>query len=177
MLHFTPDESLGSDSAPRTLFLNELRGLDPTILIVVEEDADFTAGNVVERLRAAFNYMWIPFDAVESFMPKAGEQRRRYEEAVCWKIENAIAQEGLERVERLETRSKWVQRMRGGGFRGVGFGDEAVGELRSMVDEHSAGWGVKKDEEGILVLTWKGHDVLFASAWLPAMAAAAPLIL
>ncbi|PKU77690.1 scarecrow-like protein 32 [Dendrobium catenatum] len=190
MLHFTPDESSAppnisqshSNIVPRTMFLNALRGLDPTILIVVEEDADFTACNVVERLRAAFNYMWIPFDAVDSFLPKGGEQRRRYEEAICWKIENAIAQEGLERVERLETRSKWVQRMKGVGFRGVGFGEEAVGELKSMVDEHSAGWGVKKDEEEILVLTWKGHDVLFASAWMPApppppLPAPAPLIL
>jgi hypothetical protein len=35
-----------------------------------------------------------------------------------------------------------------------------------MLDEHAAGWGLKKEDDD-LVLTWKGHNVVFASAWLP----------
>ncbi|PKA53649.1 Scarecrow-like protein 32 [Apostasia shenzhenica] len=167
MLHRIPDESAGASiPSPRTAFLKSLRSLDPTLVVVVDEDADFTAGDVVGRLRAAFNYMWIPFDAVETFLPVGSEQRRRYEAAVGWKIENVIAQEGVGRVERLETRGRWVQRMRGAGFHGGGFGEEAAAEVKGMLDEHSAGWGMKRDEDD-LVLTWKGHDVVFASAWLP----------
>ncbi|KAK8943482.1 Scarecrow-like protein 32 [Platanthera guangdongensis] len=178
MLHCTPDESAPppetaqQTAAPimlsslRTMFLKALRALEPTVVVVVDEDADFTAGDVVGRLRAAFNYMWIPFDAVENLLPRGGEQRRRYEASVCWKIENSIAQEGVQRVERLETRGRWTQRMRGVGFRAVGFGEDAAGEVKSMLDEHSAGWGLKKDEEE-LILTWKGHDAVFASAWMP----------
>ncbi|KAG0458531.1 hypothetical protein HPP92_023304 [Vanilla planifolia] len=74
--------------------------------------------------------------------------------------------EGVQRVERLEPRNRWGQRMRTAGFQGIGFGDDTSAEVKTMLDEHSAGWGLKKDEND-LVLTWKGHDVVFATAWVP----------
>ncbi|XP_038989954.1 scarecrow-like protein 32 [Phoenix dactylifera] len=175
MLHYIPDEtacaisstmSMPSSISLRTVFLKALRSLEPTLVTLVDEDADFTASDVVGRLRAAFNYLWIPYDAVDTFLPKGSEQRRWYEAGVRWKIENVIAHEGLERVERQEPKGRWAQRVRAAGFRGVGFGEEAVGEVKAMLDEHSAGWGLKREEED-LVLTWKGHNVVFATAWVP----------
>ncbi|TVU38140.1 hypothetical protein EJB05_11494, partial [Eragrostis curvula] len=133
---------------------------------VVEEDADFTAGDVVGRLRAAFNFMWIPYDAVDTFLPKGSEQRRWYEAEVGWKVENVLAQEGVERVERQEDRARWGQRMRSAGFRAVAFNEDTAGEVKAMLNEHAAGWGMKREDDD-LVLTWKGHNVVFASAWAP----------
>ncbi|KAI0525074.1 hypothetical protein KFK09_004464 [Dendrobium nobile] len=169
MPHRIPDESAGGILSPRTVFAKSLRSLDPSLVVLVDEEADFTSSDVVTRLRAAFNYMWIPFDAVETFLPAGSEQRRKYEAAVCWKIENVIAQEGVQRVERLEPKGRWGQRMRAAGFAGIGFGEEAAMEVKSMLDEHSAGWGMKRDDDD-LVLTWKGHDVAFATAWVPSSA-------
>ena len=77
-----------------------------------------------------------------------------------------IAQEGIQRLERLEPKSQWVQRMRNANFRSSGFSEEGVTEVKNMLDEHAAGWGLKRDEE-YLVLTWKGHNVVFATAWVP----------
>ncbi|KAK4754160.1 hypothetical protein SAY87_002264 [Trapa incisa] len=151
----------------RNIFLKAIRGLDPTVVILVDEDADLTASDLVARLRSAFNYLWIPYDTVETFLPKGSKQREWYEADICWKIENVIAQEGAQRVERVEPKGRWVQRMRSAGFRGVEFGEEAVAEVKAMLDEHAAGWGLKKEEEDHLVLTWKGHNVVFATAWLP----------
>ena len=37
--------------------------------------------------------MWIPYDAVDTFLPKGSEQRRWYEAEVGWKVENVLAQE------------------------------------------------------------------------------------
>ncbi|KAG0451147.1 hypothetical protein HPP92_024638 [Vanilla planifolia] len=167
--HYIPDEDTSASCCglpPRTAFLKALRSLDPIAVVVVDEDADFTAGDVVTRLRAAFNYLWIPFDTVDTFLPRGSEQRRRFEAAVFWKIENTIACEGVQRVERLEPRSRWVQRLRAAGFRAVGFSEDTAVEVKTMLDEHSAGWGMKRDDES-MVLTWKGHDVVFASAWIP----------
>ncbi|PKA59887.1 Scarecrow-like protein 32 [Apostasia shenzhenica] len=167
MLHYIPEETVGNSTfSQRITFLKALRALEPTLVVVVDEDANFTSGDVVGRIRAAFNYLWIPFEAVDSFLPKDSQQRHRYESAIRWKIENLIAMEGIQRVERLETRGRWVQKMRRLGFRGVGFGEEAAAEVKGVLEEHSAGWGMKKDEER-LVLTWKGHDAVFASAWVP----------
>ncbi|XP_039011658.1 scarecrow-like protein 32 [Hibiscus syriacus] len=182
MLHYIPEETLSplpnANSIPytfepspkrslRTMFLKALRGLNPTIVVLVDEDADLTPNNLVCRLRSAFNYLWIPYDTMEAFLPKGSKQRQWYEADICWKIENVIAQEGLQRVERVETKSRWVQRMRNAEFRGVSFGEEAVSEVKTMLDEHAAGWGLKKEEEDV-VLTWKGHNVVFAAAWVPA---------
>ncbi|OWM65673.1 scarecrow-like protein 32 [Punica granatum] len=161
--HFEPSALV----SPRTMFLKALRSLDPTIVVLVDEDADFTSNDLVDRLRSAFNYLWIPYDTVDTFLPKGSKQRQWYEADVCWKIENVIAHEGAQRIERVEPKSRWVQRMRSAGFRGFGFGEEAVSEVKSMLDEHAAGWGLKKEEEDHLVLTWKGHNVVFATAWLP----------
>lgn len=180
MLHYIPEETL-SNSNPynsfeptsstqslRTMFLKAVRGLDPTVVVLVDEDADLTSNNLVCRLRSAFNYLWIPYDTVDTFLPQGSKQRQWYEADICWKIENVIAHEGLQRVERLEPKSRWVQRMRNSNFRGVSFGEEAVSEVKTMLDEHAAGWGLKKEEDDHLVLTWKGHNVVFATAWVPA---------
>ncbi|XVF15446.1 hypothetical protein REPUB_Repub09cG0154200 [Reevesia pubescens] len=182
LLHYIPEETLSpisntnynpysfepsSTQSLRTMLLKALRGLDPTIVVLVDEDADFTSNNLVSRLRSAFNYLWIPYDTVDTFLPQGSKQRQWYEADICWKIENVIAHEGLLRVERLEPKSLWVQRMRNANFRGLNFGEDAVSEVKTMLDEHAAGWGLKKEEDD-LVLTWKGHNVVFATAWVPA---------
>ncbi|KAL5706856.1 hypothetical protein ACHQM5_024969 [Ranunculus cassubicifolius] len=170
---FDPSTSSSSSSSPssssaslRSMFLKALRGLEPTAVILVDEDADFTSNNLVCRLRSAFNFLWIPYDAVDTFLRRESKQRHWYEADLSWKIENVIAQEGVQRVERLEPKNRWVQRMRNAGFKGIPFSEDAVSEVKSMLDEHAAGWGLKKEEED-LVLTWKGHNVVFATAWIP----------
>ncbi|KAL5187434.1 Scarecrow-like protein 32 [Glycine soja] len=191
MLHYIPDETLSDTtgltsflydssslaassavsvtptSSLRSLFLKSLRGLDPTVVILVDEDADLTSNNLVCRLRSAFNYLWIPYDTVDTFLPRGSKQRQWYEADICWKIENVIAHEGVQRVERVEPKNRWEQRMKNASFQGVAFSEDSVAEVKAMLDEHAAGWGLKKEDEHI-VLTWKGHNVVFASAWLPA---------
>ncbi|KAG9140410.1 hypothetical protein Leryth_018538, partial [Lithospermum erythrorhizon] len=154
MLHYIPEETLPTFSMEncsrmsyRTMFLKSIRSLDPTLVVLVDEDADFTSNNLVGRLRSAFNYLWIPYDTVDTFLPKGSMQRQWYEADICWKIENVLAHEGVQRVERLENKSKWVQRMRNADFKGVGFSEDAVLEVKNMLDEHAAGWGMKKDED------------------------------
>lgn len=167
MLHYVPEETSNPNNySARNMFLKELRTLEPTAVVIIDEDADLTSNNLEQRMRSAFNYLWIPFDTVDTFLPKGSKQRQWYEADVCWKIENVIAQEGTARMERLEPIGRWAQRMRAAGFRGVGFGEEAVAEVKTMLEEHAAGWGLTKDEDG-LVLTWKGHNVVFATVWVP----------
>jgi hypothetical protein len=62
--------------------------------------------------------------------------------------------------------------MREAKFTGVGFGETAMTEVKTMLEEHATGWGMKKDVDDDndverFVLTWKGHSVMFASAWAP----------
>ncbi|GFQ06265.1 scarecrow-like protein 32 [Phtheirospermum japonicum] len=174
MLHYVPQETListnninNNNNSLRTMFIESLRSLNPTMVVLVDEDADFTSNDLVNRLRSAYNYLWIPYDTVDTLLPKGSKQRQWYEADICWKIENVISHEGPQRVERLEPKSKWVQRMRNAGFGGIAFGEDAINEVKSMLDEHAAGWGLKKEEDDHVVLTWKGHNVVFATAWVP----------
>ncbi|XP_010547546.1 PREDICTED: scarecrow-like protein 32 [Tarenaya hassleriana] len=171
MLHYVPDETLTPTSSPekslRGVFLKELRALNPTIVTLIDEDADLTSNNLVCRLRSAFNYLWIPYDTMDTFLTRGSKQREWYEADISWKIENVVANEGSARVERAEPKSRWVDRMTAAGFTGVGFGKEAAAEVKVMLEEHAAGWGMKRDDDDHIILTWKGHDVVFATAWVP----------
>ena len=160
------DHNLNGLMSMRTMFFKALRSLDPTIVVIVEEDVDFTSRNLVGRLRSALNYFWIPFDTVDTFLPRESKQREWYEADICWKIENIISNDGDQRVERQEPRAQWAQRMMEAEFRRVGFVADAMGEVKTMLEEHATGWGSKKEEED-LVLTWKGHNVVFATALVP----------
>lgn len=162
---FTYAESL---SSPRDQVMKLIRNLNPAIVTLIEEDANLTSPKMVSRLRAAFNYLWIPFDALHTLLPKESQQRLIYEDEVAAKIENLVACEGRHRIERLETKDRWVQRMKRARFEMVAFSEDVVAENKLMLGEHSGCWSLRKDEdEDVLFLNWKGHTVSFATAWVP----------
>ncbi|KAF7129355.1 hypothetical protein RHSIM_Rhsim10G0101900 [Rhododendron simsii] len=141
MLHYIPEETLspissldaaGSpNSSYRMMFLKYLRRLDPTAVVLVYEDADFTSNDMVSRLKSAVNYLWIPYNTMDTFPPCGGggdsagiKEREWYEGDLCWKIENVrggASAGGGEEGERAEPKGRWLQWMRNAGFRGVRF--------------------------------------------------------
>ncbi|KAF7805836.1 BTB/POZ domain-containing protein [Senna tora] len=168
-LRYLSDERKGSfqnSASARDSFINLIKSLNPRIVLLVDEDCDLSAPSLTSRITTCFNYLWIPFDALETFLPKDSRQRVEYECDIGQKIENSISFEGVERIERLESGVKMSQRMKNGGFFSVPFCDETVREVKGLLDEHASGWGMKREED-MLVLTWKGHNSVFATAWVP----------
>ncbi|XP_047335246.1 scarecrow-like protein 32 [Impatiens glandulifera] len=154
-------------SSYRDSFLEIVKDLNPRMVVVVDEDSDMNSPSLCSRITTGFNYLWIPFDALETFLPKESRQRIEYEADMGHKIENIVGFEGIQRIERLESGMKLSQRMKKVGFGSVGFDEETVREVKSLLDEHASGWGMKKDEDDVLVLTWKGHNSVYATAWVP----------
>ncbi|XVE49789.1 hypothetical protein DITRI_Ditri01bG0109800 [Diplodiscus trichospermus] len=166
-LRYLSDERKGKtahDSSLRGTFLDIIRRLNPLIMVVVDEDSDLSSSSLSSRITTCFNYLWIPFDALETFLPKDSSQRLEYESDIGHKIENVISFEGSQRIERLESGANLSQRMKNAGFFSVPFCEETIMEVKSLLDEHAGGWGMKREED-ILVLTWKGHNSVFATAW------------
>ncbi|KAG6742576.1 hypothetical protein NC653_037619 [Populus alba x Populus x berolinensis] len=155
------------DSSLRDAFLRTVKAFNPCIVIVVDEDSDLSAPSLSSRIATCFNYLWIPFDALETFLPKDSSQRIEYESDIGHKIENIISFEGLQRIERLEPGIKVSERMKNAGFLSVPFCEDTIGEVRSLLEEHASGWGMKREEDHMLMLTWKGHNSVFATAWVP----------
>jgi hypothetical protein len=152
-LRFLSDEEKGRDT-----FLNMIKNLNPQIIVVVDEDSDLSGSSLTSRITTCFNYLWIPFDSLETFLPKDSRQRMEYESDIGHKIENIIGFEGFHRIERLESGVKLSQRCKNAGFLSIPFCEETVKEVKGLLDEHASGWGMKREEEDILVLTWKGHN-------------------
>ena len=146
--------------------MNLIKGLNPRIVLLVDEDCDLSASSLTSRITTCFNHLWIPFDALETFLPKDSCQRSEFESDIGQKIENIIGYEGHQRIERLESGVQMSQRMKNVGYLSVPFCDETVREVKGLLDEHASGWGMKR-EEGMLVLTWKGNSCVFATAWVP----------
>ncbi|KAL0001765.1 hypothetical protein SO802_015546 [Lithocarpus litseifolius] len=167
-LRYLSDEQHGSPhgASLRDTFLDIIKGLNPQIIVVVDEDSDLSASSLTSRITTCFNYLWIPFDALETFLPKESCQRMEYESDIGHKIENIISFEGFQRIERLESGVKLCQRMINSGWVSIPFCEETVKEVKDLLDEHASGWGMKKEED-MLVLTWKGHNSVFATAWIP----------
>ncbi|KAG8640685.1 scarecrow-like protein 32 [Manihot esculenta] len=167
-LRYLSDDQNGrvQDSSLRDDFLCLIKSLNPCIILVVDEDCDLSAPSLTSRITTCFNYLWIPLDALETFLPKDSSQRIEYESDIGHKIENIISFDGFQRMERLESGIKLSQRMKNAGFFSVQFCEETVREVKSLLDEHASGWGMKREED-MLVLTWKGHNSVFATAWVP----------
>ncbi|KAG6717780.1 hypothetical protein I3842_04G117300 [Carya illinoinensis] len=167
-LHYLYDEKKGSPQGAslRDIFINRIKALNPRIIVVVDEDSDLSASSLTSRITTCFNYLWIPFDALETFLPKDSSQRIEYESDIGHKIENIISYEGFQRIERLESCIKLSQRWKNAGCTSIPFSEETVKEVRTLLDEHAGGWGMKREGD-MLVLTWKGHNSVFATTWVP----------
>lgn len=169
-LRYLPDDEMGNSSDQtcyRDSFLEMIRDLNPCVVTIVDEDCDLgSSTGLASRITACFNYMWIPFDALETFLAKNSPQRIEYESDIGHKIENIVGFEGFQRIERLESGGQLNHRMAAAGFVGAPFCEETVREVKVLLDEHASGWGMKKDED-MLVLTWKGHNAVYAAVWVP----------
>ena len=133
-------------------------------MTVYEEDCNATSTDLVARVKELYNHEWIEFDYLAMY---AHQRRREHERDLGLKIENVVACEGVHRIERLESRSRWAQRLRRMSFRTLPVSDDVVTALREMVGDYAGGWGMKLDDD-VPVLNWKGHSLAFAAAWVPA---------
>lgn len=71
-------------------------------------------------------------------------------------------------IERLESKEQWVQRMQRLQFTAVPITQDVVTELRDLITHHASGWGLRINEgDHTQLLSWKGHGLTFASAWVP----------
>ncbi|RLN29133.1 hypothetical protein C2845_PM05G33200 [Panicum miliaceum] len=150
----------------RDAFLDAVRALNPCLVTVTDEDADLDSPSLASRIEGCFNFHWILFDALDTSAPRDSPRRVEHEAAVGRKIESVVGADDANGAERSESGARLAERMRRNGFAGVAFDEEAAGEVRRLLSEHATGWGVKREED-MLVLTWKGHGAVYTGAWKP----------
>jgi hypothetical protein len=150
----------------RDAFLDSVRALHPRLVTVTDEDADLDSPSLASRIAGCFDFHWILLDALDSSAPRDSPRRQEHEAAVGRKIEGVVEADDANGAERSESGARLVERMQRNGFAGVRFDEDAAAEVRRLLSEHATGWGVKREED-MLVLTWKGHGAVYTSAWTP----------
>lgn len=152
--------------------LNTVKAVKPSIVIVVEQEANHNGVVFLDRFNEALHYYSSLFDSLEDSYSLPSQDRVMSEVYLGRQILNVIAAEGSDRVERHETLSQWRIRMRSAGFGPVHLGSSAFKQASMLLSAFTTGDGYRVEEnDGCLMLGWQTRPLITTSAWKLAGAA------
>ncbi|XP_050232349.1 protein SHORT-ROOT-like [Mercurialis annua] len=162
------------DVDERSSIIRMFRSLNPRIVTIVEEEADFTSSryDFVKCFEECLRYYTLYFEMLEeSFAPTSNERLMLERECsrsivrvlACDHEENGDGDE----CERREKGTQWSERL-GETFTPVRYSDDVVDDVKALLKRYRSGWSsLVQDEQNGLYLTWKEEPVVWASAWKP----------
>ncbi|GMN53743.1 hypothetical protein TIFTF001_022882 [Ficus carica] len=159
-LHQYVKESRGSLKA----ILQALKKLAPTVLTVVEQDANHNGPFFLGRFLESLHYYSAIFDSLEASLSRNSLQRMKVERLhFAEEIRNIVAFEGSSRIERHERADQWRRQLGRAGFQVMGL--KCMSQARMMLSVYGCDGYTLATEKGCLLLGWKGRPILLASAW------------
>ncbi|CAA0824651.1 Scarecrow-like protein 8 [Striga hermonthica] len=165
-LYRLPDESVTTENL-RDETLRRVRGLSPEVVTVVEQEMNTNTAPLAARVRDAWEYYGLLLDSLESTLPRDSSDRVRIEEGLGRRMVNAVAHEGMDRVERCEVFGKWRARMCMAGFEQRRMSRLVVDSLRAKLNSGTRGnpgFSVNEESGGV-GFGWMGRNLTVASAW------------
>ncbi|KAM5579562.1 protein NODULATION SIGNALING PATHWAY 1 [Rosa sericea] len=146
----------------RTDFLNVLRNMEPNGVILSENNMECSCnscGDFATGFSRQVEYLWRFLDSTSTaFKGRESEERRVMEGEAAKALTN--------RGEMNEGKEKWCERMKGVGFVGEVFGEDAIDGGRALLRKYDSNWEMRVDEkDGCAGLWWKGQPVSFCSLW------------
>ncbi|KAG2720825.1 hypothetical protein I3760_02G052200 [Carya illinoinensis] len=159
----------------RGAIIRMFQSLRPRVVTVVEEEADFSSSrdDFVKCFEECLKFYTLYFEMLEeSFFPTSND-RLTLERECSRNIVRVLACDdgnGTEGdSERRERGSQWSERLKEA-FSPVGFTDDVMDDVKSLLKRYRAGWGLllpQGDRESGIHLTWKEEPLVWASAWKP----------
>ncbi|GER46675.1 scarecrow-like transcription factor SCL8-L protein [Striga asiatica] len=165
-LYRLPDESVTTENL-RDETLRRVRGLSPEVVAVVEQELNTNTAQLEARVRDTWEYYGLLLDSLESTLARDSSDRVRIEEGLGRRMVNAVAREGLDRVERCEVFGKWRARMCMAGFEPRRMSRLVVDSLRAKLNSGTRGnpgFSVSEESGGV-GFGWMGRNLTVASAW------------
>ncbi|PWA57410.1 DELLA2 protein [Artemisia annua] len=118
--------------------LDVVKGLNPVILTVVEQEANHNGLVFLDRFTESLHYYSTLFDSLER----------------------------MDRVERHETLTQWKTRLDSAGFEAVHLGSNAFKQASMLLALFAGGDGYRVEENnGCLMLGWHTRPLITTSAW------------
>lgn len=149
-------------------FLTTIRSMCPKVVLLVEQEADHNLNRLVDRLVGSLNYYSAVFDSLDVTFGSSSslmEERLALEEMFGREIENIIACEGLERVERHERYGRWLVRFGGAGFKPVRLWFNGLEDCKKMVEAYGKDGYKIVSNKASLVICWHERPLYAVSAW------------
>ncbi|KAL0009825.1 hypothetical protein SO802_004933 [Lithocarpus litseifolius] len=152
--HNAPDE--------RTEFLRVLRSMEPKGVILSENNTECSCNNCGDFAKGfprQVEYLWRFLDSTSSaFKGRECDERKLMEGEAAKALSNkGVMNEGKE---------KWCERMRGVGFVGEAFGEDAIDGGRALLRKYDSNWEMRVEKKDACVgLWWKVQPVSFCSLW------------
>lgn len=161
---------VGLDSphgSPIDVVLDWIRSLNPTIITVVEQEANHNQAEFMDRFTEALYYYSCMFDSLEAFttQPEKALAELYLQREIC----NVVCCEGPARSERHEPLEKWRERLIRAGFKPLQLGSNAYKQASMLLTLFSAEGYSVEEKEGCLTLGWHSRPLIAASSWQPAI--------
>lgn len=165
-LYRVPDESVCTEN-PRDELLRRVKGLRPRVVTLVEQEMNSNTAPFLGRVSESCACYGALLDSVESTVPSSNLDRAKVEEGIGRKLANAVACEGIDRIERCEVFGKWRMRMSMAGFELMPLSEKIAESMKSRLSNGNRvhpGFTVKEDNGGVC-FGWMGRTLAVASAW------------
>ncbi|KAG0595864.1 hypothetical protein M758_UG204600 [Ceratodon purpureus] len=163
-LHHVPDESVCTEN-PRDRMLHMMKGLNPKVLTLVEQEANTNTAPFFPRFLETLSYYSAVFESLDITLARESKERVNVEQqCLARDIVNVIACEGAERVERHEMTGKWRARMTMAGFRPYPLSQTVNNTIKTLLESYSDKYRLKEDG-GALFLGWQNRALIVSSAW------------
>ncbi|KAK7380358.1 hypothetical protein VNO78_32866 [Psophocarpus tetragonolobus] len=170
-LNKIPDESVSTEN-PRDELLRRVKRLAPRVVTIVEQEMNANTAPFLARVSETLSYYGALLESIEvgrdSNNNSNNSDRVRVEEGLSRKLQNTVACEGRDRVERCEVFGKWRARMSMAGFElkplSQSMAESIKSRLTSANNRMNSGLTVKEESGGICS-GWMGRTLAVASAW------------
>ncbi|KAI5683187.1 hypothetical protein M9H77_04415 [Catharanthus roseus] len=164
MLHHMPDESVSTENH-RDRILRMVRGLNPKVVTLVEQESNTNTSSFFPRFLETFDYYKAMFESIDVTLPREHKERINVEQHCLAKdLVNIIACEGAERVERHELLGKWKLRFRMAGFSPYPLSSLVNGTIKTLLENYCDKYRLEERDDA-LYLGWMNRDLVASCAW------------
>ncbi|KAL1827013.1 hypothetical protein ACET3Z_005425 [Daucus carota] len=161
----------------RGAVIKMLRSLNPRVVTVVEEEADFCSprNDFVKCFDESLRFYTLYFEMLEeSFVPTSNERLMLERESARSMVRVLACDEDHNTdtcggdCERREKGKQWSERLKEN-FNQYSFSDDCIDDVKALLKRYRPGWSLVQPQESDLglYLTWKEEPMVWASAWKP----------